>query len=159
MLDQGIDGNCEESGKEPEQGQKSTCGNEGMRHASHKRRHNSHAQGAEGNKPVFDLVTRQIASDRAPDAYTERRACVKNGVFPGGQMENVSAINQDCLEKQSSQEPEICVAKNSEEERAVRAYDSDLLKEIPEKIEFEFFLRSWRRILANSQTETEPNHG
>src|SRR5215471_9362647 len=122
MLDQGVDGNGEEAGKKSEPSQKSTCDKKRVRHAADQRRHDGHAQSTQRNQSVLNFVTREVASDCAADSNAERGTRMEDGVLSGRQVKDVAAVDQDCLQKQSSQKPEIGIAKNGEEEGAISAY-------------------------------------
>src|SRR5215469_17382689 len=99
-----------------------------MRHAADNRGHDGHAQSPQRNESVFDLIAGEVAGDCTANADAQSCTSMENRILFRLQVEDISAVNQNSLQIQRTQEPEISVAKDSQKERTICANNPNLLK-------------------------------
>ena len=97
-----------------------------------------HADGAERDEAVLDLVAAEQAGDHAADADADGESGVEIAGLSLADVQNIGTVDDDGGEEQRAEEPEVGVAENREEERLIAAHERDLLPEIADEVEAEF---------------------
>ena len=98
-----------------------------------------HADGAERDEAVLDLVAAEQAGDHAADADADGERGVEIAGFGLADVQNVGSVDDDGGEEQRAEKPEVGIAEHGEEERLIPAHELDLLPEIAEKLTRNFF--------------------
>src|ERR1700739_2142731 len=115
-----------------------------------------HADGAERDQTIFDLIAAQQAGDHAANADSYGKRCVEIAGLCLANMENIRTVDNDRGEQQRAQEPEVGVAEDGEEEGLIAAHELDLLPEVADEIQAEllFGRGGWNAIDAKAGGET-----
>jgi len=156
MLDERVYGNCEEAGPEAQSGKEYCGSNEADVHSAEGDGGQGHADGTERDEAVFNLVAADEAGNHTADADANSERGIQVTSFGLADVQDVGAIYDDGREKKGTEEPEVGVAENGEEERLVLAHELDLLPEIADKVCAEFFLRRgwWHAVDAEAGAES-----
>src|SRR5579859_863946 len=112
MLDESVDGDCEEAGPKAEGGKKDGGADEADMHRAEKDAGERHANGAEGNKAVLDFVAAEEAGDHAADADSDSECCIEIAGFGLANVEDVGSVDYNRGKEKGAEKPEVGIAKN-----------------------------------------------
>src|SRR5208337_141531 len=119
VLNQSIDGDSEETGREAKGGEQYQHMRERQISGGKQDSEQGHADGAERNQSVFDFAARKITRREAAEADADRDCSLQYPRARGGAVQHVLAIEDDIGRQQRAQKPEICVTENRQPENAI----------------------------------------
>ena len=81
-----------------------------------------HADGAERNQAVLDLVVAEPAGGHAADADADGQRRVEVAGLGLPDVQHIGPVDDDGREQQRAEEPEVGIAEHREEERPIAAH-------------------------------------
>ena len=112
MLDQSVDRHDEESREEAEQRKVYSHGAERETRPIESCPQRRHPNGAQGDEPVFNLVSRKVPGGEAPHADTDRHRSLQIANFRFRELENVLAVEKDVELQQGRKKEEVGIAEH-----------------------------------------------